>query len=117
MSESAFWYWDELKKNVQTKGGLFDTQPSLTPSNICNVEDVPELATRMDSYFCVPGGVPKSFRRLTNAMLPYYLATLTVDGLNNYGGVSKECIDCREYKRSSHILPEFWKGDNRTRDD
>lgn len=140
LSEAAFWYWDELRKNVQTKGGLFDTQPSLTPSNICNVEnedemiigyfsvsgvselrinveDVPELETPVDPYFCEPGGVPYSFRRLTNAMLPYYLATLTVDGLNKYGGVSKECIDCREYKGSSHIIPEFWRGDKNSNDD
>ncbi len=131
LSEAAFWYWDELKKNLQTKGGLFDTQPSLTPSNICNVadeneivigyfsvagasekrifaEDVPELKVVMDPYFCEPGGLPKSFPRLSNKLLPYYLATAVVDGVNRRGGVQKQCIDCREYRGSSHIIPEFW---------
>jgi hypothetical protein len=131
LSEASFWYWDELRKNLQTKGGLFDTQPSLTPSNICNVddeneliigyfsvsgasetrifvEDVPDLEVYKDPYFCAPGGVPKSFWRLTEAFLPYYLATATIDGQNIYGGVQKKCIDCREYQGSSHIIPDFW---------
>ncbi|MEN8229532.1 MAG: DUF4249 domain-containing protein [Bacteroidota bacterium] len=131
LSKTAFWYWDELGKNLQSKGGLFDTQPSLTPSNICNLdnedemiigyfsisgvsekrlsfEDVPDLETDMDPYFCAPGGLPKSFWRLSEKLLPYYMATLTIDGLNQHGGVMKECIDCREYKGSTHIKPDFW---------
>lgn len=131
LSEASFWYWDELKKNMQTKGGLFDTQPSLTPSNICNVadehelvigyfsisgasekrifaEDVPDLKIVKDPYFCAPGGLPKSFPRLSVKLLPFYLGRLEVDGVNLYGGVHKQCIDCREYKGSTHLIPEFW---------
>jgi len=127
LSASAYWYWEGLENNLQSNGGLFDTQPSLTPGNICNpdnedeivigyfsvsgtslkrvfVSDVPDLNIIDDPYFCVPGQLPYSFYRLTSAFLPYYLATLN----DKYGSIDKKCADCREYKNSSHIPPEFW---------
>ena len=127
LSAEAYWYWEGLENNLQSNGGLFDSQPSLTPGNICNpddadeivigyfsvsgatvkrvfVSDVPDLIIIEDPYFCVPGGLPYSFYRLSWEFLPYYLATLDA----KYGSVDKKCIDCREYKSSSHIPPEFW---------
>ncbi len=56
LSKKAFWYWDELAKNLQSKGNLFDTQPSLTPSNICNVNDEDELVI---GYFSISGATEK----------------------------------------------------------
>ena len=131
LDANAFWYWDELGKNTQSKGTLFDTQPSLTPSNICNVEDeeelvigyfsisgitehriivdvVPGLTLREDPYFCEPGALPISFWRLSPAFLPYFMATKMVNGSNEFGGVPRECIDCRGYKNSSNVPPEYW---------
>jgi hypothetical protein len=131
LGEDAFWYWDELGKNLQSKGNLFDTQPSITPSNICNVDDedeivigffsisgasekrivvrsVPGLTLTEDPGFCEPGALPYSFRRLSSALLPYYMATKTVDGSLKMGGVPIRCIDCREYRGSTHIKPAFW---------
>lgn len=127
LGAEAFWYWDELGKNIQSKGTLFDTQPSLTPSNVCNVEDeeelvigyfsisgvteqrimvgeIPGLTLGEDPGFCEPGKLPFSFGRLSPALLPYFMASMT-DAL---GGVPRECIDCREYKGSSNIKPEYW---------
>lgn len=131
LGENAFWYWDELGKNLQSKGGLFDTQPSITPSNICNVEDeeevvigyfsisgvsekrvmveqVPGLSLTEDQGFCEPGQLPFSFRRLSSALLPYYIASMHVNGSLRTGGISRSCIDCREYRGSSDLKPEFW---------
>jgi hypothetical protein len=131
LSEEAFWYWDELGKNIQSKGNLFDTQPSLTPGNICNVsdeneriigffsisgisekrimvEDVPGLKLRVDPDFCAPGKLPFSFGRLSSAFLPYYMASSLISGSSELGGVPKRCIDCREYNNSSHIRPDYW---------
>ncbi len=131
LGAGAFWYWDELGKNIQSKGTLFDSQPSLTPSNICNVEDedepvigyfsisgiserrimveeVPGLTLREDPFFCEPGALPFSFGRLSPAFLPYFMASKTVNGSVVMGGVPRECIDCREYKGSTHIKPEYW---------
>jgi hypothetical protein len=131
LSEEAFRYWDELGKNLQSKGNLFDTQPAITPSNICNVEDeneriigyfsisgitekrimvedVPDLPLVPDPNFCAPGGLPFSFARLSRAFLPYYMGSLNVNGSEAMGGIPKKCIDCREYEGSSHIRPDYW---------
>lgn len=131
LGADAFWYWDELGKNIQSKGTLFDTQPSLTPSNICNVDDedelvigyfsisgitehrimvgeVPGLTIREDPGFCEPGALPISFGRLSPAFLPYFMASKTVNGSEVLGGVPRECIDCSKYKASSNVKPEYW---------
>jgi len=131
LSEKAFWYWNELKKNAQSKGGLFDTQPSLTPSNICNIEDenekvigyfsvsgcfekrifidqVPGLEVNMNPDICAPGIFPMFLHRYPQDQLPLYIATATINGTTESGEVEHECVDCREYKNSSNIKPDFW---------
>lgn len=131
LSSSAYWYWEGLKNNLQSNGGMFDSQPSLTPGNLCNVDDedeivigyfsvsgvsekrifvsdVPDLSVILDPTFCVPGPLPYSFARLSNAFLPYYLATMVTEGEVNRGSVQKHCIDCRENKNSVNTRPEFW---------
>ncbi len=131
LSEDAFWYWDEVGKNLQAKGNLFDKQPSITPSNICNVgdgtervigyfsvsgvteirimvEDVPGLPLVPNPNFCEPGSLPFSLARLSRALLPYYIATGIFHDTLLTGGVPKQCIDCREYDGSSHIRPDYW---------
>ena len=131
LSSPAFLYWDGLKNNLQSSGGLYDSQPSLTPGNICNVDNedeivigyfcvsgvsekrafvsqVPGMSIISDPTFCFPGPLPFSFARLSNAFLPYYLATLSVDGESVYGSVQKHCIDCRENKNSVNSPPEYW---------
>lgn len=130
-SEKAFWYWNELGKNLQSKGNLFDTQPSLTQSNICNtndedeliigyfsisgaserrifVENVPDLRFSKDPYYCAPGAYPQFLYYFSLQYLPVYLASGIVDGERKTGQVNKYCVDCREYKGSSHIKPDFW---------
>lgn len=127
LSVNAYLYWEGMQNNLQSNGGMFDTQPSLTPGNICNPDDadeivigyfsvsetslkrvfvsnVPDMNIIEDPYFCVPGSLPYSFYRLSWEFLPYHLATLN----GKYGSVDKKCLDCREYKNSSHIPPEFW---------
>ena len=131
LSEDAFWYWNELKKNVQDKGGLFDTQPAITPSNICNiddgeelvigyfsvsgcsekrvfVEDVPDLELKLDADICAPGYLPMFLHRYPQEDLPFYVATAAISGVTESGIVEKECLDCRMYKGSSNIKPDFW---------
>ncbi len=131
LGAEAFRYWDELGKNIQSKGTLFDTQPSLTPSNICNlddeeelvigyfsisgvserrilVEEVSGLTIRDDSGFCMLGPFPYFLAQLASELLPYYIAGIMVDGDEILGSVPKRCIDCREYKGSTNIPPEYW---------
>jgi len=132
VSQSAFWYWDGLKNNLQSNGGLFDSQPSLNPGNICNTNDEEEIIIGYfsvsgvsekrifvsevaglpiipDPGFCEPGGLPKNFWRLTQAFLPYYIATTeSEEGGSHRGNVNTSCIDCREHPFSTNIPPDFW---------
>jgi len=131
LSEEAFWYWNELGKNVQSKGGLFDTQPALTPSNICNVadedeliigyfsisgasetrifvENVPDLEVHGDPYYCTPGTFPMFLWRYPQEKLPLYIASANVLGAQKSGEVRDECVDCRLMKGSTDIKPDFW---------
>lgn len=131
LSKNAFRYWNELAKNVQSQGGLFDTQPALTPSNICNVDNedeivlgyfsisgirekrifvgtVPGLVIYRDPYFCRPGVFPMFLNRFPQDKLPVYVARATVMGVNENGRVKEECVFCTQYKGSSLEKPEFW---------
>jgi hypothetical protein len=131
LSQSAFHYWQEQAKNSQSGGSLFDSQPSLSPGNICNmddenelvigffsvsgvterrvfIEDVPGLKTQKDLNYCMPGEYPKFLSRFHVEYLPVYLAIAWVDGSRSYGEVHKYCVDCRDYKGSSHIKPDYW---------
>lgn len=131
LSQSAFQYWNEQAKNSQSGGSLFETQPALSPGNICNVddenelvigffsvsgvtekrifiEDVPDLKTQKDPSYCAPGEYPKFLYYFRPDYLPVYLALVVEDGTLTFGEVHKFCVDCREYKGSSNLEPEFW---------
>jgi len=56
LGEEAFYYWDELKKNTQEQGSLFDRQPALLESNIHNVNDESEYVL---GFFSLAGMVEK----------------------------------------------------------
>ena len=131
-SKEAFWYWSELAKNVQSKGGLFDSQPAITPSNICNVQDeeelvigyfsisgvsekrifvgfVPGLDLYRDPSYCAPMTMPLFLWSYPEDKLPFYAASATINGLNTMGEVRARCVDCRLYKNSTSEKPEFWE--------
>lgn len=125
----AFHYWNELKNTSQGQGQIFSTQPALLKSNICNindesekvlgfftmsglqekramVEDIPGFDQRPYKYYCLPTvrgpgvSVPSYY--------PTYFARATYDGSTIYDIVNKHCVDCRAYKGSTHIKPDFW---------
>ena len=132
LDEAAFRYWDNLKKNVQEAGALFDTQPSITPGNICSCDDPEERVLGFfsvsalsekrifvrdveglevpDRLFCFPGfHFPRlNFFRLQD--LPIFLsrATWPETGEIITGETDQECLDCRLYRGSSGEPPDFW---------
>ena len=131
LSQSAFRYWQEQAKNSQSGGSLFDSQPALSLGNICNVddenelvigffsvsgttdkrvfiEDVPGLKIQKNPSYCAVGEYPKFLNRFPLDYLPVYLALEVVEGFSRYGEVHKFCVDCRDYKGSSHLKPDFW---------
>jgi len=132
MDEPAFRYWDELKKNSQDMSGMYDRQPSLTPSNICNCEDPDEKILgffsisgvtekrifvkdvdgleKYDALFCFPKPEMPRFRYLMRADLPVYVSTATIPetGGTQRGETQLRCLDCRVRTGSSGDPPEFW---------
>lgn len=125
----AFHYWNELKKISQEQGWLFDSQPALLKSNICNINDESEkilgyfsmscvseirgIADRLEGldhspykYYCLPadrgpgGTVPTSY--------PAYFARAFYNGTSVYNLVNKHCVDCRAYKGSTDKMPDYW---------
>jgi hypothetical protein len=133
MDESAFRYWDELKKNVQENSGVYSRQPTLTPSNICNcsdpmekvlgyfsisgvselrifVEEVPGLEVP-DRLFCFPTFEPPRLRWLLPQDLPIFLseAKNPIDGVTYFGETPQYCLDCRLRRGSSGEPPDYWQ--------
>jgi hypothetical protein len=130
LGEEAFHYWNELKKTSQEQGWLFDRQPALLKSNIHNVNDESEIILGFFSmssmeqrrafavkpegldlslyeWYCfpVPKGPPGP---LSREDLPKYFALAWKDGESSFAEVNKHCVDCRAYKNSTHIKPDFW---------
>ncbi|MEA3460333.1 MAG: DUF4249 domain-containing protein [Bacteroidota bacterium] len=130
MGEEAFHYWNELKKTSQEKGFLFDSQPALLKSNIRNVNVEDETVLGFFSMSGVverrafaekPEGIDLSLYEwycfpaekgplgpVTKEDLPLYFARAWRDGQSFYAQVNKHCVDCRDYKNSTHIMPDFW---------
>ncbi|RLE03624.1 MAG: hypothetical protein DRJ13_04300 [Bacteroidetes bacterium] len=130
LGEEAFHYWNELKKTSQEQGFLFDRQPALLKSNIHNVNDDSEIVLGFFSMASVevkrafavnPEGLDRSAYKwycfpvsrgpggfLTKEDLPMYFARAWMGGVSSYAEVNKHCVDCRAYKNSSHIMPDFW---------
>ncbi len=130
LGPEAFHYWNELKKTSQEQGFLFDRQPALLRSNIHNVNDESEVVLGFFSmagvvekrafavkpegldlsyykWYCYP--VPKGpLGPLSKEDLPLYFARAWMDGESSFAQVNKHCVDCREYKNSTHIIPDFW---------
>jgi hypothetical protein len=130
VGEAAFHYWNELKKTSQEQGWLFDRQPALRISNIRNINDESEdilgffsmsgvaetrgfaikpegLDMSLYEWYCFPiprgPGGPGG-----DENLPVYYARAWRDGESSFAVVNKHCVDCRAYKNSTHIMPDFW---------
>ena len=130
LGKEAFHYWNELKKTSQEQGWLFDKQPALLKSNIRNVNREDEIVL---GYFSMAGMVEKRAFAIepegldlspykwycfpisrgpggpvTKEDIPKYYAMAPLNGVASFAEVNKHCVDCRAYKNSSHIKPEFW---------
>ena len=129
MGPEGFHYWNELGAIRQGQGTLFDKQPALLQSNICNIEDedekvlgfftmsgvqevrgiaedIPGLDHSPNPYYCLP--VDRGPGSSSPQKFPSYFARATYDGVTVYAQVNHHCVDCREYKGSSAVKPDFW---------
>jgi hypothetical protein len=132
LDETAFRYWDELKKNSYEGGGLYDRLPSLTPSNISNENDPDEYVlgfftvsgvmekrifvkdvegfSKYNVFFCLPTPEMPRLRYLAWTDLPIYLsrAEEPETGVELFGETTQKCLDCRVRNGSSGEVPDFW---------
>ena len=130
LGEEGYHYWNELKKTSQEQGFLFGRQPALLNSNIHNVNDEDEIilgfftmagVTEKRAFAVQPRGLDLSpylwycfpvsrgpGGYLTKEDLPIYYARGWMDGESSFAQVNKHCVDCREYKNSTHIKPAYW---------
>jgi hypothetical protein len=136
LGEGAFYYWNELKKSSQEQGSLFDRQPALLKSNIRNVNDESEyvlgffsmagmvekrafaiepdgLDLRPYKNHCYPREDPPGINEALFMVGGYYLYDPAPMYFTQLGSppivrMNKACVDCREYKNSTHIPPDFW---------
>lgn len=125
----AYFYWDELRKTSQDQGSLFDSQPAIIQSNICNIndeservlgffsmagvhtargiaEDLTELDRSPNKYYCLP--VDKGPGTAEAVSFPSFFARATYDGVTVYEMVNEHCVDCTAYDGSTHIKPDYW---------
>jgi hypothetical protein len=139
LGKEAFYYWNNLKKNSQEMGSLFDSQPALLKSNIRNVNDENEYVLGFFSmagmvekrafaiepegldlspylYHCYPRELPpdpdEPVMWRVGYRYPYDLAPLYFtrprESTLPLRQMNKACVDCREYKNSTDIPPDFW---------
>lgn len=132
MDEPSFRYWDELKKNSKAQSGLYDRLPSLTPSNISNVDDPEERVLgffgvsgvtekrvfvrdvaglrKYNVRFCWPAPERPRFRYLMSSDLPVYISNANdPETLESHSGETiLKCLDCRVRKGSAADPPVFW---------
>jgi len=122
-------YWNEIGAHRQGQGTLFDRQPALIKSNIYNIadesekvlgfftmsgvhearafaEDIPGLDNTPNPYYCLP--VDQGPGSGSPTYYPSYFARATYDGATVYARVNQHCVDCREYKGSSAVKPDYW---------
>jgi hypothetical protein len=135
MDDASFRYWDELKKNSHTGSGLYDRLPSITPSNIANVDDPEESVlgffgvsgviekrlfvkdveefNKYDVMFCFPRPELPRLRYLMWQDLPIYASKADEPdtGTERFGETTHECLDCRVRTGSSADPPDFWPTD------
>lgn len=134
-TREAYEYWDNLKKNTEQLGSLFDPLPSQLPGNIRCVTnpsepvlgylsghtvaemrlfisnaELPAIVIPNGNESCMLDTVEAKYQSamIASGMLP----VSTLDGTPYSKGVDvlmshKACVDCRE--KGTNIRPSFWK--------
>ncbi len=129
LSDEAFLYWDKIKSQMKETGGMYETQPSVSGSNIHNVNDpaeqvlgyfyasqvteqriivkntfnfnVPRLICPLDTVY--------SISELESRL--YYLISFNpYGGGPPYGTASPACFNCTMLGGTTEP-PEYWNQD------
>jgi len=105
LSDAAFNYWDQMRRNNIEQGGLYENQPFQVIGNLHNLTDPAKqvlgffgASTKRTKRIFVQGG-----SGLGNA----YIDCPPAIPPARYGPES-ECVDCRNKVGGTNIKPSFW---------
>jgi len=127
ISEQAYLYFENLKKNNQEEDNLFTKQPSIVKSNICNVNNPDEdvlgfftVASATSTRIIIDSVKDLSFDKVEyctatviDAFLPpsprplYLVKTEDNEGNKAWGYANSECFDCT-LKGGTTVKPDYW---------
>ncbi len=130
LSDDAFAYWDQMRRQNQEGGGLYEKQPSQIQGNVYNIDDPDEKvlgffnvssSTEKRIYvddineFSFPGpdcilDTIKSLKEIPDYMsYPVYMISVSEMGDGPpYGIGSGMCFDCTT-GGGTNVKPDFWE--------
>ncbi len=127
LNEEEYLYWEQLQKQSEQVGGLYDIIPSSVTNNVYCIDD-PNI--KVLGYFSVSARASKRifvkdrFRGLVNKYTPDYCLTSTIANNGSIPGLNqtvwllgtshdslivtyiRDCADCTA--RGTNIRPDFW---------
>jgi hypothetical protein len=115
INDTAYEYWNKLKKQSQETGGLYETQPQQIRGNISNINDDNEIVL---GFFNVSGLSEKrifvserfNFFPTTYECVPSLTCDPALPKYITYGGIcaARKCFDCT-LSGGTIYKPEFWE--------
>lgn len=131
LSAAGFEYWENMKKNTEGLGSIFDPQPSEIRGNITCVSNPSEqvvgffdastvsqkrifITNREVGDWRYDSGCeekyaanhPDSLAAIFPANIPLDSRGDPIGGISGYTGAAPDCVDCR--LKGTAVRPEFW---------
>ena len=98
LSDAAFSYWDQMRRNNVEQGGLYENQPFQVIGNLHNFTDP---AKQVLGFF---GASTKRTQRIFVSGFP----NAYIDCPPGNYGLESECSDCRNKVGGTNIKPAWW---------
>ena len=98
LSDAAFDYWDQMRRNNVEQGGLYENQPFQVIGNLHNLTDPAKMVL---GFF---GASTKRTDRIFVSGLP----NAYIDCKPGSYGMESECSDCRNKVGGTNVKPDFW---------
>ena len=133
LSDSAYQYWNQMQKNLQEAGGLYETQPIRVTGNIHSASDANEMVLGyfwassvkekrfffrnvgeipLNYYKCQPFGLDSDqLTELLNSFpendYPIFLINESGFSFGPWDYTDQDCFDCTK-KGGTVVRPDFW---------
>lgn len=130
LSEPAYLFWEQLRVNSESVGGLYEQQPLPVEGNLHNLTRpdnkvlgffqatslvqkrifIPAIRDMGIVYDSICSPIPlgrKKWKEFTRADYPVYYRYFMINGMLQVRIIDNDCIDCRNHG-GSLTKPEFW---------